>query len=336
MMKNNFQTFGIVGAGAWGTAVAATLRRAGRDVVIWSHHPDGAADINMHHENRRHLSGVRLDPAIRATTQLGDLAQVDVLLLATPAQKVRDVARALAAQKPKAGIPAIIAAKGIETGSSMLMADVVAEELPSHPAAILSGPSFAVEVAVGKPAALTLATKDRALGHGLMHAIATPAFRPYYSDDMLGAQLGGAIKNVLAIASGIVTGKNFGENARAALITRGLAEIMRLGAAMGARAETLMGLSGLGDVLLTCSSLQSRNMSLGAALGQGQKLDDILGARTSVAEGVPTAAAAWQLAQKKGVDMPVVEAVSKILQGSVSVDQAVADLLARSLKAEVG
>lgn len=328
---NNFQHFGIIGAGAWGTALATVLRRAGRDVTIWAHNPGVAATIRERHENSAHLPGIALDPAIKATADLAALRAVDVILFATPAQRLRAIARAL---KPVEKIPVVITAKGIELGTIKFMSEIVAEEMPAHGIAILSGPSFAAEVAANKPTALTLATQDKDLGEALMQAVATPAFRPYLSDDMIGAQLGGAIKNVSAIACGIVTGRGLGESARAALITRSLAELMRLGISLGARTETLMGLSGIGDLFLTCSSPQSRNMSLGIELGKGRKLADILAARTSIAEGVPTAEAAKNLAQKMNIDMPIVAAVAAVLDGATSIDQAIADLMARPLKAE--
>ena len=336
MGHSRYQHFGIIGAGAWGTALAATLCRAGRSVTLWAHNPEIVDSIRKRHENVQHLPGVRLDPAIRPTHDFADFATVHAVLLATPAQRLRAAVQALVASNVlQAHVPAVIAAKGIELGTSKLLSDVVAEEMKDAGVAILSGPSFASEVAHAKPSALTLACKDRALGDELMRAFATPVFRPYYSDDIIGAQLGGAIKNVLAIACGIITGKDFGENARAALITRGLAEMMRLGASMGARAETMMGLSGLGDLLLTCSSMQSRNMSLGVALGEGQPLDAILGQRNSVAEGVPTSAAALELAQTRNVDMPIVASVAAVLHDETSVDQAIIDLLARPLKSEI-
>lgn len=336
MATDTYQNFGIIGAGAWGTALATTLRRAGRDVTIWAHNPEIADSINRTHENKAHLPGVRLDKSIKATHNFMEFLGADVFLFAVPAQRLRATAQHLVAAKViRKNIPLIIAAKGLELGTSKLMSDILAEEMPSHKVAILSGPNFATEVAHSKPTATTLAMRDKGIGERLMQAMATPTFRPYFSDDIIGAQLGGAIKNVLAIACGIVSGKNLGDNARAALITRGLAEMMRLGSAMGARTETMMGLSGLGDLLLTCSSLQSRNMSLGYALGEGQKLDEILGSRTSVAEGVPTAAAALELARQRKINMPIVESVAAVLQETTSVDQAILDLLARPLKAEM-
>jgi len=332
-MTNSFHHFGIIGAGAWGTALAATLRRAGRDVTIWAHNPDLAASINADHENKKHLAGIAIDPAIKATHDFAAFAKVDVLLFATPAQRLRGIAESIA---PHIGhtTPILITSKGIELGTTKMMSDVVAEALPQRPLAILSGPCFAAEVARGLPTALTLAVKDKKLGQQLAEAIATPSFRPYLTDDVVGAELGGAIKNVLAIACGIVTGKNFGDNARAALITRGLAEMIRLGTALGGRAETLMGLSGLGDLVLTCSSPQSRNMSLGIALGQGQSLQAILASRTSVAEGVSTAAAATALATARQVDMPIVVAVDAVLNRQATLDKTITDLLSRPLKAE--
>jgi glycerol-3-phosphate dehydrogenase (NAD(P)+) len=334
-MTKTFQHFGIIGAGAWGTALAATLGRAGRDVTLWAHNPDIAEAVNSRHENTQHLPGLALDPAIRATHDLSVFGGADALIFAMPAQRLRAIAQGLkAAAAFRNAPPVVIAAKGIELGTSKMLSEVAAEEMPGHGLAVLSGPSFAREVAKGRPTALTLATRDAALGKNLMRSIATPAFRPYQSDDLIGAQLGGAIKNVMAIACGIITGKNLGENARAALITRGLAEIMRLGAALGARPETLMGLSGAGDLMLTCSSPQSRNMSLGIALGRGEALDAILAGRTSVAEGVPTAAAALELAERLKVDMPIVEAVAAVLKDALGVDQAIIDLLARPLKDE--
>jgi len=331
-----YQHFGIIGAGAWGTALAATLCRAGRDVTVWSHNPANVSDINGAHENKRHLPGLILNQKIKATGDFADIAKADVLLFATPAQHLRRIARELAAVKNiRADVPVIIAAKGIELHSSKFMSEILEEEMPKRATAILSGPSFAIEVAAGMPTALTLAVKDKMLGEKLAESLATPSFRPYLTDDIVGAQLGGAIKNVLAIACGIVTGRELGENARAALITRGLAEMMRLGQSLGAKSETLMGLSGLGDVLLTCSSAQSRNMSLGIELGEGQTLDAILQRRTSVAEGVPTAEAARSLAEKRKIDMPVVASVAAVLAGTVSIDRAIADLLSRPLKTEM-
>lgn len=330
----SFHHFGVIGAGAWGTALAASLLRAGRDVTLWAHASAVCDAIHNTHENTLHLPGIKLDPKLKATTNLANLAECDAWILATPAQRVRAVAKDLAYVVGKSTAPVIIAAKGIELKTSHLISEVVASELPRHPLAVLSGPSFASEVARGKPTALTLATKYKTLGEDLTEAFTTSALRLYRTDDVIGAQIGGAVKNVLAVACGIVSGRDMGENARAAIMTRGLAEILRLGIALGGRAETIMGLSGVGDLVLTCSSTQSRNTSLGIALGRGQALTAILAARTNVTEGVPTAASAHALAQKHHIDMPIVAAVDAILNRNADIDQTIRDLLARPQKAE--
>jgi len=330
-MTSSFTHFGIVGAGAWGTALSIALNRAGRNVTLWARTPDLAAGLAEKRENTGYLPGAKLDPSINITSNLADLSACNALILATPAQHMRATCKALAPHCATRR-PLIIAAKGIELTTHRLMSEVVAEEMPQHPVFILSGPSFANEIAKNMPAALTLASESGA--EDLARSMSSPLFRLYTTDDIIGTQIGGAIKNVLAIACGIVTGRNLGENARAALITRGLAEMIRLGTALGARPETLMGLSGLGDVVLTCSSTQSRNMSLGLALGQGKNLNDILTSRTSVTEGISTAAAALSLAYHHGVDMPVVSATDLILREKVSIDDVVSGLLSRPLRHE--
>ena len=321
---------GILGAGAWGTALAAAARRAGREVVLWTRNPDLAAHLNAAHENPDYLPGVALDPAIHATADLDAAAQCEALLLAVPAQRLRWIGTGLAPLVPEgsAGPPLVICAKGIEQGTGALMSEVVDDVLPGRSLAVLSGPTFAAEVGRGLPTAVTLAARDEALGAALVSALGSASFRPYRSRDPLGAQLGGALKNVIAIACGIVSGRAMGDNARAALITRGLAEIMRLGITMGARRETLMGLSGLGDLTLTCTSTLSRNYSLGCALGEGQALEAIMGARRSVAEGVFSASAAVQLAARHGVEMPIAQALDGILNRNAAIDDAIQGLLA--------
>jgi glycerol-3-phosphate dehydrogenase (NAD(P)+) len=322
---------GVIGAGAWGTALALALRRAGTNVTLWARDPGLAEHIATTHENGLYLPGIKLDPAIQTTGNLNDMAGCQALILATPAQYVRDTCKELA--KFYTGTqPLIIAAKGIELSTHRLISEVVAAEMPGHPVFVLSGPSFAAEVAAHKPTALTLASEADC--EIVAHAIASPLLRIYTSDDIIGTQIGGAVKNVLAIACGIVAGRQMGENARAALITRGLAEIVRLGVALGARAETITGLSGLGDIVLSCSSAQSRNMSLGIALGQGKKLADILAERTCVTEGVATASATLGLAHRHGVDMPVVKAVDRILRENANIDEMISGLLARPSRAE--
>ena len=327
------QRIGIVGAGAWGTALACVARRAGRDVAIWAREPEVAAEINAVHENPIYLPGVTLDPVIRATDNLSEIAGSDALFLATPAQHLRAVAGELARLLPP-DRPVVICAKGIEQGTGALMTEVVAAALPGRPAAVLSGPTFAAEVARGLPTAVTLAAGDAALGRRLVAAIGGARFRPYLSDDPVGAEIGGAVKNVLAIACGIVIGRRLGDNARAALVTRSLAEMIRLAVARGGRAETLMGLSGLGDLTLTCNGIQSRNLSIGIALGEGRRLAELVAERRSVAEGVFSAAAVVALAGRLGVDMPIAAAVDAILNRGGDIDETIAGLLARPFRDE--
>lgn len=330
----SYQKFGVIGGGAWGTALASTLLRAGRDVVLWTREEEVAAAVNARHENIVFLPGVKLDPKLQATNDLSDLSSCDAWLLVTPVQHTRSVCAQIDAACAKENIPIVLCSKGIEMGTLKSPSVIVEESLPGHPIAVLSGPCFAREVAMEQPTAVTLACRDEKMALDLVHAIGSRTFRPYASADVTGTQIGGAIKNVMAVATGIAAGCGMGENARAALITRGLTEMMRLGLALGAKAETMMGLSGLGDLTLTCSSTQSRNMSLGLALGQGRKLADILSERKSVAEGVPTAEAAATLARLKKVEMPIVEAVDAILNRGARVDETVASLLNRPFKTE--
>ena len=329
-MTQTFQHFGIIGAGAWGTALGVALRHAGRDVLIWAREGDLVDRMNKHHENDVYLKGIRLDDAIRATATLADVEVCNALILACPAQFVQPMCVALG---PVAqGKPLIIVAKGVDKAKHKLLSEIIAKELPDNPLYILSGPSFAREVAQHQPTALTLAGETD--GADLAQAMVSASLRIYTTDDVIGTQIGGAVKNVLAIACGIVVGRGLGDNARAALITRGLAEIMRLAVALGARTETIVGLSGLGDTVLTCSSPQSRNMSLGIALGQGKSLEHALAQSAGVAEGIDTAAAVWALARHHGVDMPVVGAVDRILRDHAAIDVVISELLTRPLRAE--
>jgi glycerol-3-phosphate dehydrogenase (NAD(P)+) len=332
-LDTSFDTIGIVGGGAFGTALAETLCRAGRDVVLWARNRDVIAEITQKRTNGMYLPGVPLSAGLRATTDIAVAASRSVVLLVTPVQQSRGV---MAAMWPhlRAGTPVILCSKGIEQSSGKMLADVLAEELPQAIAAVMSGPSFAHEVVRGLPVALTIATADAALGERLSTAIGYRFFRLYWSDDLTGVQIGGAIKNVLAIAAGILDGKGLGASAHAALVTRGFAELRRFAEAQGARPETLMGLSGLGDLLLTCGSPLSRNMSLGRALGQGTPLAEILGTRKTVSEGVFTATAASALAGKLGIEMPVSAAVAAIVTGRMTVDAAIDGLLARPFKPE--
>ena len=327
------QSIGIIGGGAWGTALAAASKQAGRDVTLWAREADVVEAITVENENSVFLPGITLDPAIRATNDIAEACVVDAILLVCPAQHLRGVSRDLS-KAIAAETPVVICAKGIEQDSLMLMSDVLAETLPDSPIGVLSGPTFAAEVAQNKPTAVTLAIKDNKIGEAIVKALGHARFRPYLTNDVRGAQIGGAIKNVLAIASGIVAGGRMGNNAAAALITRGLAEIMRLGLALGAKSHTLMGLSGLGDLVLTCSSLQSRNMSLGAALGEGRKLANILAERKSVTEGIYTASAVVNLAAKHGVEMPISEAMDRILNQDSPVGEEIEKLLSRPFRSE--
>ena len=333
MTKTSIQRIGIVGAGAWGTALALVARRAGREVVIWAHEPEVADDINARHINPLYLPGVALDPKILATTDPAEAVKVDAVLLAPPAQHMRRLARQLATVW-RAGTPALICAKGIEQKSGALMSEVLAEELPGAGVAVLSGPTFAGEVARDLPTAITLAAKNLGLAEALSRALGTPRFRMYTSGDVVGAEIGGAVKNVLAIACGIIEGRKLGDNARAALITRGLAEMIRLARAKGGEPRTLMGLSGLGDLTLTCNAVQSRNFSLGLALGLDRPLAAILAERTTVAEGVFSASSVVALAGRLGIEMPICIAVDAVLNRGADLDSTIVALLARPVGAE--
>jgi len=325
---------GIIGGGAWGTALAIVARRAGANVMLWARNDDVIAAINKRHENPLFLPGIALDPAIVATKDIdAAMASAEAALLVVPAQFLRGVISALRPGLPE-GMPVLHCAKGIEAGSLKTMSEVSAELLPNSPFAVLSGPTFAAEVARGMPTAVTIASHDRPLARGFAAALGSSRFRPYLSTDPTGAEIGGAVKNVLAIACGTVEGRGLGENARASLITRGLAEMIRLGLAKGGRAETFGGLSGVGDLVLTCSATQSRNYALGVALGRGQKLRAALGGRRSVVEGVATAAAVAGLANQLGIEMPISEAVEAVLRRGASIDAMIDGLLSRPYRSE--
>jgi glycerol-3-phosphate dehydrogenase (NAD(P)+) len=324
---------GVIGGGAWGTALAQVCARAGLDAVLWAREPEVVEGVNTAHENGLFLPDVVLEPEVRATADFAELADCDLVLAVPPAQHMRATLTAFAPHV-RDGLQVLLCSKGIEQGSLKLMTEVLAETLPQAQPAVLSGPSFAGEVARGLPTAVTLACADEGCARGLSEAIATPSFRPYFATDMIGAEAGGAVKNVLAIACGIVEGRGLGRSAHAALITRGFSELTRLAIALGAEAETVAGLCGLGDLVLTCSSPQSRNMSVGLALGQGQTLEEALSGKLSVAEGVASAPAVRQLAARLGVDTPICEAVAAILAGEADVDDAIRRLLSRPLREE--
>ena len=324
-----FNHIAVIGGGAWGTALALTCARAGRKVTLWEHDAANAAQLRTKRESR-FLPDVRIDDNVVIAGDLGEAARAEAVLLVVPAQAVRAVAQMLAPLLA-AHTPVIVCAKGIERGTKKFMSEVIAECAPNAVPAILSGPSFAADVARGLPTAVTLATSDAKLAGELAQAVGSATFRPYHSTDMRGVEIGGATKNVLAIAAGVVTGRGLGASALAALTTRGFAELVRFGKAYGAKPETMMGLSGLGDLLLTCSSPQSRNFTFGVNLGRGEKPDAI---HAGLAEGVFTAPALLDMARERSVDMPIASAVAALIGEKMSVDAAIDSLLTRPLKAE--
>ena len=327
------QKIAIIGGGAWGSALAQTMANAGRDVIIWAREPEVVSSINEKHENELYLPGIPLNKSIKATDSLTEAAQSDALLLCTPAQHVRSTLQSLKADIAE-GKPCIICSKGVEVETGYLMSEIMDEVVPGATYAILTGPTFAAEIARGLPSAVTVATHDKDVGAELVEALTNKTLRIYTTDDVLGTQIGGAVKNVVAIACGIIEGKGLGESARAALVTRGLAEMARLASAMGAKKETLMGMCGFGDMMLTCNSMQSRNFSLGVALGQGKKIDDILADRKSVTEGIFTAKALMVMARNQAVDMPIAAAVHACVNESADVDEMIEQMMERPAKKE--
>jgi glycerol-3-phosphate dehydrogenase (NAD(P)+) len=321
---------GVVGGGAWGTALAQAAASGGRETILWAIEDDVVTAINKIHENPVYLKGCKLDPSLRATGAFSDLQDCDAWLVVTPAQHMR----AVLGRMPCPDMPLVLCSKGIEEGSGKLLTEVAAEVCPSSPVAALSGPSFAHEVAAGLPTAVTLACEDSALGERLRQRLTGPSLRIYLCDDVIGAEIGGAVKNVLAIACGIAEGRKLGQNARAALIARGFAEMTRFGLALGAKRETLAGLSGLGDLVLTCSSTSSRNFSLGKGIGEGSEVSALMADRTTVAEGAFTAPVLAKLARSKDVDMPIVFAVDALIAGRAGVDEILEQLLNRPPRSE--
>ena len=321
---------GIVGGGAWGTALAQVAATGGRETMLWALEPEVVDAVNARHENPVYLAGIPLHPAIRATSDLADLEQCDAWLMVTPAQHMRSVLERAGGNNR----PLVLCSKGIEEGSGELLHRVAKQACPGAQVGVLSGPTFAHEVAKGLPTAVTLAAENDGLAQLLRDRIAQPTFRVYLTDDVAGAEIGGAVKNVLAIACGVVEGKGLGQNARAALIGRGFAEMTRFGMALGAKRETLAGLSGLGDLVLTCSSTSSRNYSLGKGIGEGRPAAELMANRKTVAEGAFTAPVLAKLAREKGIDMPIVAAVDALISGRASVDQVLDALLTRPPRAE--
>ena len=325
---------GVIGAGAWGTSLAIVLRRAGNEVVLQAHEPETVNYINKEHVNRTFLPSIILDPHIYATNEISEALDTDAVFLVTPAQHLREVCKK-AAPEWSNEVPAIICTKGLEQNTYALMGEVFSALLPGIPTAVLSGPTFAIEVAQNLPTAVTLACENESLSKILMNYMNSQNFRIYRSCDEIGAQIGGAIKNVIAIACGIIDGRGLGENARAALVTRGLTEMTRIGVAKGAQPETLSGLSGLGDLTLTCYSMQSRNYSLGVALGRGKILEEVLNERNSIAEGVHSASAVTGLAKQLNVEVPICNAVDQVINQSADIDSMIEGLLSRPLKFEI-
>ena len=336
-----FQRIAVIGGGAWGTALAMTAARAGRTVALWCRNPDIARDINQNRRNDAYLPGIELSDRIAAKTDLAEAcAGADAVLLVTPSGSIREMSRALAPCMP-AGAPLTLCAKGIEVSSGKLLTDVAAEECPTAPIAVLSGPTFASETALAHPTAVTIAARfdsasppEDGVAARLAVALGSEAFRPYVTDDVIGVEIGGAMKNVIAICCGMMTGAGFAENTRAALIARGVDEMKTLADAMGGRRETVTGLSGVGDLSLTCSSMQSRNMSLGVQLGEGRARDECFDGRPVVVEGEINSISVTDLARKKGVDLPICEAVRAILHDGAAIGDTFAGLWSRPLEAE--
>lgn len=324
---------GVLGAGSWGTALAKVCAKPGRDVVMWARDPEIVTSVNEEHVNPHYLSDVALPHEVRATQDFDELCDAEAILLVTPAQKLREIIEQFSDQLPN-WIPLVICSKGIEIESGQFLSEVLKEITDGNPVAALSGPNFADEVAYGLPAATTIACEDRDLGFLLVESIGSHTFRPYYNPDMMSVQLAGALKNVYAIASGVTAGRNLGENAIAALITRSLAEMSRLGARLGGDMKTFMGLSGVGDLMLSCQSARSRNRTLGYYIGSGKTAEQVMSGSRSVFEGYHTSASVKKLAQKGGVDMPVAEAVYKVLYEGSEIGSSVASLLARPFSEE--
>ena len=329
------ETIAVLGGGAWGTALALSAARAGRSVLLWARDPALVSEIRARQTNSAYLPGVTFDEPLTATGDITEAAKADAILLVTPAQTTRAVLTPLAGLL-RPGTPVMLCSKGIEKGTGNLLTDTLAEVLPQAHPAVLSGPSFAADVARGLPTAVTVAARDGAMADALALALASASFRPYASSDLIGTQVGGALKNVLAIACGAVAGRKLGASAQAALTARGFAELTRLGLALGARPETLTGLSGLGDLVLSCSSTQSRNFSFGYKLGEGRTAEELLNAGEKLAEGVFSAEIAVELGERHGVDLPVCKVVADVIAARLTIDEALNQLMSRPLRREAG
>jgi glycerol-3-phosphate dehydrogenase (NAD(P)+) len=325
----------VVGAGAWGTALADLLARNGHEVKLWAYEPDVVETINQRRENLRFLGGHSLSQSLEAVGDIGRAVDgAELVTLATPSHVLRRIVKSAASSLPR-GAPLVVATKGIENGTLCLMTEVAEQEVPGATVVALSGPSFAAEVVSGQPTAVVVASKEGRAAATTQRAFSSAYFRAYTHTDVIGVELGGALKNVMAVATGIAEGLGLGFNARAALVTRGLAEMTRLGSALGAEQSTFAGLAGLGDLVLTCTGSLSRNRAVGFELGKGRKLDDVLRDRETVAEGVVTAQSARELAAREGIEMPIVDTVNRVLFEGHSARSAIAELMTRELRAEV-
>ena len=335
MNKNNqyYKEISVIGAGAWGTALAEVISRQGNKVNLWARESDVVKNINTLNTNDLYLPNTKLSKLIIAHNNLNDVLDCDLLLMVTPAQFMRSILDDLKSDLNEE-VPIVLCSKGIETKTLNLMSEIAEAIIPNNTIAILSGPTFAIDVVKNKPTAVTLACKDLDIGKNIADSINLPTFRPYLSEDVIGAQIGGATKNVIAIAAGVVEGQNLGDSARAATIARGYTEINRLAVELGGKEETLSGLSGMGDLLLTCNSKTSRNFSLGIKLGQGLSVKEATNNLSSVAEGMYSARAINKLSNKLGIDMPITNAVNDLIEKNRSVDEIIDDLLSRPLKRE--
>ncbi len=330
----SFKNIGVIGAGSWGTALALLLHGNGLPVTIWGHDAAHISDMIATRENRAYLPGVPLPETLRLTSTLGDLCACDLLLLVTPSKAVREVTSLLFAAELGRETVLLSCTKGVERGSGMRMSEIVAEYFPENPVAVLSGPSHAEEVARKRPTCVVLGCRDSAIAQKLQRAFSSSAFRAYTNDDVAGIELGGALKNIYALAAGICDGLDLGDNAKAALITRALVELGRLGGALGGKPATFMGLSGVGDLMVTCFSQHSRNRAVGERLGKGEQLSSIVASMQMVAEGVPTTYSAFECARKHNVETPIIDQIKAILDGSIAPAEALARLLGRDPRPE--
>ncbi len=330
----SFQDIGVIGAGSWGTALALLLHGNGQRVTMWGHDARHIAEMRTSGENKTYLPGTPLPPTLAFTHELAELSGCDLLLLVTPSKAVREVVSLLFAQGLAPGTVLLSCTKGVERGSGLRMSEIVAEYFPMHPIAVLSGPSHAEEVARKRPACVVLGCAEKEIAQRLQRAFSSPSFRAYTSDDVAGIELGGALKNIYALAAGVSDGLGLGDNAKAALVTRALVELGRLGVAMGGRRETFMGLSGVGDLMVTCFSQHSRNRSVGERLGRGERLADIVSSMQMVAEGVPTTYSAHECARKCNIETPIIDQIKAILDGAAAPAEALTRLLGREPKPE--